>query len=337
MTNLKLAIAAVFLAWPTVAGAAPACGPLKLMNQVQLQRDPETQRVFIPVSINGVEKSFLLFLNSWDGVISPNTVEALNLPTFKGDGFLISGDKTSHVSEVSSVEAKIKEISFGQFRDTDRSLPVRPSMEGVDGYFGFRYLFRFDVDIDFGNNRLQFFSPEHCEGGVLYWQAPVVGVASLGRIDSLPVVDASIEGHNLKAVVSVSTPQTTITRRVAQSIFGLKLGSLGTEEFGDPNTPDEEKVYQHRFAALSLGDLQVKNALVLIVPDLKVRNFGDQQTTASRAHSYREELGYMDMYLGMNVLSKLHVYLAFAEKHAYFSPAAAVGAPGPTTAPAVSQ
>lgn len=324
------------LAWPVTAHAALACGPLKLLNQVQLQREQKTQRELIPVSINGTEKTFVFLLNSWDGTISRNAVDAMQLPIFKGDNLLLTGDKFSKLDQVSSERAKIKEIAFGQFKDSDRSLPITPTTDGnEDGDFGFRYLFRFDVDIDFGTDMLRFFSPDHCDGGVLYWQAPIVGVAPLGRIENLPVVDANFEGHNLKAVVSVSTTWTTITRLVAQSVFGLKLGSPGTEAIGDPNAPDDQKIYQHRFESLSFGDLQVKNAVVHIIPDLKVRNFGEQQTTASRARSYRDELGLLDMYLGMNVLSKLHVYLAFGEKRAYFSPIAAGGAPA--SAPSATQ
>jgi len=56
--GIQAAMAAALL-WPACAVAAPACGPLQQLNQVQLQARSDGRQEFIPVSINGTEKIFL--------------------------------------------------------------------------------------------------------------------------------------------------------------------------------------------------------------------------------------------------------------------------------------
>ena len=48
------------------------------------------------------------------------------------------------------------------------------------GLFSLNYMLLYDMDVDFGSDKLRFFAQDHCPGGKLYWKAPgAVGTVPL--------------------------------------------------------------------------------------------------------------------------------------------------------------
>ena len=156
------------LALLPIEARAAECGPLKLINQVQLRPANEGRDELIPVSINGAEKLFIFDTGSPISSVSRVAADELKLPMRQGD--LTVYDMAGRISRD---EAKVKEFIFGHGSISDIALPVMNDPKLTNGLFGVDFLMKYDADVDFGSDVLRLFSPDHCLGGVLYWQAPV--------------------------------------------------------------------------------------------------------------------------------------------------------------------
>jgi len=309
------------LAWLPTPGQAADCGPLKLINQVQLQAGAEGQREFIPVSINGKTEMFIFDTGAFVSSVSRSVASELNLPVRQGN--IVMYDMAGQVSRD---QAAVKEFALGRAKINNIDLQVLDSPGLPTGLFGVDFLGAYDADLDFGSDTLRIFSPDHCEGGVLYWQAPATGVVPIRIQNGKITVRVTVEGREIAAIIDTGAPQTLMSEDTARTVFGLTLGAPGTEAAGEFANDPEHKTYAHTFDILAFGDIQVKNAHVVLVPDLMGRNGERQQQAGNRARLYSDEIKMPEMIIGMNVLRKLHVYMAFAEQRLYVSPASMAGA-----------
>lgn len=321
----QIALAVVIFFRPDAVQAAE-CGPLKLINMVKLQPRNGGVREMIPVRINGSEQLFVFDTGSPITGLARDTADSLKLAKRQGDFVMYDV-----MGRVSRDQVVINEFSFGTGHDKDAAMPVmeRPGMTG--GLFGLDYMLRYDTDLDFGTDTLRLFSQDHCPGAVQYWPASVVGVVPITLRDDHIFVPVTVDGHHLNAMIDTGAPDTVMTHEAAKTVMDLTLGSPGSEEVGDFEGEVGQKVYQHTFGELSLGDISVRNARVSLIPDLVGRNGERQQQTGNRSKLLRDDIKLSDMIIGMNILHKLHVYIAFGERRMYISPATA-----PAMAPAAS-
>ena len=80
-----------------------------------------------------------------------------------------------------------------------------------------------------------------------------------------------------------------------------------------------ERVYTHTFGLIGFEGVAVNNLPVLIQTNFMIRAPHNNFTLGSRAQSATPPIP--DLSIGMDVLSRLHIYIAFAEKKLYVSPA----------------
>jgi predicted aspartyl protease len=302
-------------------GWSAECGPLKLINQVQLQAADQGRLELIPVRINGTEKLFIFDTGSPISSVSRAVADELKLPVRQGDFTLY--DVEGHISRD---QAAVKELSFGRSRINDTFLPVLSNPEFSNGLFGGDFLKRYDADLDFGSDVLRIFSQDHCPGGVQYWQAPATGVVPISDQDSFITVSVTLDGREIKAIIDTGAAQTTMSQEIARTVFGLSLGAPGAEEVRDFPAAPGAKIYSHTFGSLTFGDIEVKNPRVDLMPDLVGRNEERQQLVGNRARTERDLIKLPELIIGLNILRKLHIYMAFGERRLYVSPASVAGA-----------
>ena len=324
---MRIAFASWFLALsgliliPAAPSRAAECGPLKLINQVQLRAADEGRRELIPVSINGTEKLFIFDTGIPISSVSRAVADELKLPVRQGNFTFYDVE-----GRVSRDQAAVREFAFGHARISDTFLPVMNNPELFNGLFGVDFLERYDADLDFGSDVLRIFSQDHCEGGVLYWQAPATGVVPIRDQRGHITVSVTLDGREIKAIIDTGASQTTMSQEIARTVFGLTLGGPGVEATRDFPAAPGAKVYSHTFGNLSFGDIEVKNPHVELLPDVMGRNGERQQQAGNRARLYSDEIKLPELIIGMNVLRKLHVYMAFKEGRLYVSPASVAGA-----------
>jgi predicted aspartyl protease len=123
-------------------------------------------------------------------------------------------------------------------------------------------------------------------------------------LDDTAHIDVTVllDGKDLRATVDTGSTRSVMRLQAAQSIFGLD------EKSADMNAIEGSKgqEYRHPFHSLTVGDIQVVNPDIVIMPDRRM----------GRASS-------KPLILGMGILRQLHIYLAYREQAIYATAAEA--------------
>ena len=176
-----------------------------------------------------------------------------------------------------------------------------------------------DLDLDFAGRKLSLFSPDHCDGQVVYWQATAVAavpmrVAGLGHI----IIPVTLDGKRMDALVDTGASNTIINLRVAQNRFDIRLDAPDVEQVGQLGTNASAKTYRRTFGTLAFEGVTVTNPAIILMPDLVTQRLPSGPTgTLTRA----PDRGLPDLILGMSVLGKTHMYVAYKEKKVYITAA----------------
>ena len=301
------------------ATLAEECGPLKQINAVELVAAPN--RALVPVSINGIPKLFLL--DTGGDVTQINGEVADELKLTRQDSNMTLLDMYGHAS---SKVVRIDKFTLGRLNGENVFMAIQPNPDfgkgtRYVGIFGPDMMGRYDVEIDFGTYKMNYFSPDHCPGHVVYWQHQALGVTPMtfrNRHIRLPVV---VDGRELKAEIDTGASNTTMTASAAKRLFDIVPETAGNVPL---NTRGMAAAFGRVFSTLDFEGVAVKNPHVVIVPDLigtKDPNNGFQ--TGSRTKRVYDDIDRADMLIGMDVLKKLHLYIAFGENKIYVSEASA--------------
>lgn len=308
-------------AFALIAGSARAddCGPLKLITSVQLE--PIDDRFMVPVTINGSARRLLLDTGGFISQLSRSAVQSLQLQDHPSilEMYDVAGNRSDRF-------VTLKELVLGSMRAQNLQMPVFPDPQlgmahGYDGILSSNLLIAYDVDIDFGTGKMNYFSPDHCPGKVLYWTAPAVAVVPITIQDeSRIMVPVTLDGHNFRVFIDTGAANTVMSLPVAERLFGLAPNSPGMIAF--PNANDKTLTsYGYVFHSLTFGDISVHNPHVVLIPDVMNRNGDKSQQTANRALLNNADITLPELTLGMDVMKKLHVYMAFHERRLYITPA----------------
>jgi hypothetical protein len=148
------------------------------------------------------------------------------------------------------------------------------------------------------------------------------------------MVPVTLDGYEERALIDTGAGGTSLSVDEEKRNFKLNLGDADTPQDGVLNGDASLLVYKHLFKSLKFGDVAVNNPEIDIIPNAMGRNADRAQYVGDRTKSDRTEIKVPDMIIGMDVLQKLHVYIAFGENKMYISPAAATPAPAqPASAP----
>jgi hypothetical protein len=163
-------------------------------------------------------------------------------------------------------------------------------------------LAKFDVDLDFGRKTLKLFSPDHCEGRVLYWMPSALAVISFEREASGHImIPVTIDGRRLQALVDTGGGGTVMNLTVAQRQFGLDEGTTNTA----PSV--------HQFKSLDLQGLAVANPTIRLIPDRIAQAMPSELGSVTSG----PRQGLADVIIGQNILGKFHLYIAYGERKLY--------------------
>jgi predicted aspartyl protease len=299
------------------AARAEDCGPLKQINAVDLVAG--SNRALVPVSINGIPKLFLLDTGGDVTQISGDVAADLKLT--KQDSNLKLLDMYGHASDKM---VRIDKFTLGRLRGENVYMAIQPNPDfgkgtRYVGLFGPDMMGRYDVDIDFGTYKMNYFSPDHCPGHVVYWPHAALAVTPMtfhNRHIRLPV---KIDGKELKAEIDTGASNTTMMAGVAKRLFDIVPETPGNVPL---NTQGMAAAFGRVFSTLDFEGVAVSNPHIVIVPDLlgsKDPSNGFQ--TGSRVKKVDDDVDRADVLIGMNVLKKLHIYIAFDENKIYVSEA----------------
>jgi predicted aspartyl protease len=318
----KFIVPALLAALLPATGAKAADCSLKIVDKIQMERTSGIDEDLIPVVINGQPRKFLFDTGGERTQITRDAVTGLNLPVTQGNFQMMDAS-----GKVSRDQASAQTFQFGHMRGSNVQMPVNPiQSQRFDGIIALEVLRASDIEVDFGTDVMNMFSTDHCDGAVVYWKAPAVAtvpVVGHGYHISVPVM---LDGHEVRADIDTGSTNTVLYADRAKGFYNLTLGDADTPEVGITNGDDNLKTYAHVFKSLAFGSIVVNNPHIDIIPRLVGRDLSKIGVQGSRVRTERDEIDQPDLILGMNVLRKLHIYIAVKENKMYITDASAAAA-----------
>lgn len=317
----RIVVASCGLALAALSSAAHAadCKPLQIINTVKLERFKTGNGFLVPVEINGVPQKLVLDTGGATTQISSRAVKALGLK--EGNSRLRLYDLYGNASDS---QVTVKTFDMGNARGENLKFQVSPIQDledrtGANGLLSSDLFLQYDVDMDFGADRLNYFSQDHCEGRVSYWPERPVAVVPVTLENGHINVPVTIDGRQLQAIIDTGADNSAMNVEVATINFGIKPGS---EEAPLVETPDSAfgiKEYSYKFSTLSFEGITVSNPKISIIADrtkLSETKSSFRGTTSDPYGAHTRQV-----IVGMDVLRHLHLYMAYKEKKLYISPA----------------
>ena len=309
MRTILLAIAIVFL---SSSGFAADCTLVKIAA-LPLEDDGHGRPV-VRVEVNGTPRRFLVDTAGFVSGISPDVARELGVSPQEITSMEIYGSG----GEIKQF-VRVQTLKFGPVTARSAQLLVEKNLPaGVDGILSPEYLRNFDLDFDFAASTLNLFSQDHCKGQVVYWTKDYSEIPfrlSSAYHVSLPM---TLDGREVAASLDTGASHTVISSQKAKALFDLTEKNVVAE-----GETDDHKTY--RFQTLAIEGLSINNPLIVVHLDQAERAFQRKHGAEKTQHiiQYRIDLETPDIVVGMNVLRKLHLYIAYKEKMLYLSPAAA--------------
>lgn len=314
---------------PAIA-AADDCPPLTRITSVDTTSGPGGY-MLVPVKFGDAQRLMLFDTGGALSSISETAAAELHIPTYD------SRVRIANVAgKVSDRMAIIPSITIGTIETKRAEYMVFPGdiLRGAGGVAGLLAPSPgVDIDLDFAGHKLSFFSPKHCEGKVVYWQAEAVAVVPMRNagLRTAPAfssqrnviqtdrltIPVTLDGKQIDAVIDTGSTNNVLNLRIAQDRFGVDLNAPDVRPLGQLGNIASAKTYRKQFAAMSFDGVTVTNPIIDLIPDRQSGAFGDQRSTGSLIKP--ADTGLPDLIIGMSVLSKLHMYIAYDEHKVYIT------------------
>ena len=278
-------------------------------------------RVVVDVSIAGKPRHFLVDTGGVFTSIYQDVADGMGLSTH-------AIDQSVEIYDVEGARSKrytkVPDLTIGTMSSDDIPVLVEPRPPGsnrqIDGVLALDILSKFDLDFDFANHKLNLISQDHCAGKTVYWSGDYTDAdfeLQRGHI----VLPMMLDGKTVSATLDTGAVNTHIYEPTARRLFDLDSHAPGMEPIpGAP--PDAVDQFRYRFKSLSIGGLAINNPTIYILQDLALQSFAMNHVDKEDFDPiHATHLDQTDMLLGMNVLSKLHLYVAYREHKIYLTTA----------------
>ena len=299
---------------------AAECGPLMMVTSVPM-RPIAGGPPGIDVLIADTHQTLLVDTGGVFSSVTKRTVRELNLKPAPSNVTMtnVRGKKQDQT-------VRLPSIAIGRMRQEDVYFQIDPAPENVSdktpqpyaGTLGPDLLQRFDVDFDFANGNLNLVSPDHCRGKVVYWTAPEIAivpirVAQFGRV----FFPMTLDGKRVAVLLDTGSTDSLMNLDVARRVFKVNVNAPDVQKAGQITGGYTTNVYRRHFKKLELDGVVVTDPLITLLPDA----MGPPPAPPTGSFFWENDdlQGLPGLTLGMSVLSKLHVYIAYKERKLYLS------------------
>jgi hypothetical protein len=297
---------------------AADCKPLQLVNSVPLEPIEKEDRFTVPVQIDGHAEHLIMDTGSPLTMLTWDAAKRLDL---KIRGTLLSSSDVK--GERSNAQAIADAFDLGSAHAQNFYFDIFPGQFQKDGPAGLMSpttFSRSDIDIDFGARRFNIFSRDHCEGRVVYWPERPLAVIPVDIKAGHLNVPVTVDGHVMRAILDTGAAFTVMTDTAAWNIMGIKPGSADAPEIEESKSGPDMKYYSHPFASLNFGGVNVENPKIFIMTNRMGSETHPVGSTGSRL-STEGNARLPDLIVGVNILTHLHLYIAYGEEKLYITPA----------------
>jgi len=317
------------------AMAAPACGPLNLITSLDMIT-VSGGRPGVAAKIMDKPVTLLIDTGGALSMISRSVVRELSLTVGQAQAEIINiAGRRSHD------QVRLPSITLGTLRQEGAYFMVDPNDAPSDersfqGVIAPDFLSNVDADFDFGAKKLNLVSPDHCAGKVVYWSAPASAPALAvvafhfdrsGHI-SFPL---RLDDQRVNAILDTGAYNTALNLDIARRTFKINTNAPDVEKIGQVEGSFKADIFRKQFKTLAIEGVTVNNPTIDLLPDLISAPSGTPRPTGSLIRDSDNNLP--GIILGMNILSRLHVYVAYKEAKLYITAAGAQSAANPPAAP----
>lgn len=283
----------------------------------------------VTATVDGSPERLLIDIGRWETQLWEAQADKLHLSHQQGYMFDFAG-------RYSERSARVEQFTLGSMESGGFYITVAPNPNTAsapfDGILGNIITRRYDVDLDFAHQKLNFFAPEKCEGAGIYWspstvtKVPIVAYTGMEYSARSPLprlgqtyVPVILDGKVIIALLDTRADRTMLNPDVANRLFGLSPDLMEAGSVDDGGTLIKAGI--HTFSQLSLGGLAASNPHVAIPIDVKTQNDNIvHPAKTSRSSFYLHEI-IPDMVIGMDLLKFSHLYVSFQNDRVYVSAA----------------
>lgn len=325
--SFALALTTFAAATATAPVFAAECKPLAIVDSLPLETLPSGRPATI-VKISGDPRTMLLDTAGAISGVTVKTANELGLVQTQTSRTLttVNGAYTDKLARLPTLEIgqRLRQANAQYF-----VLPIGNSE--FDGILSGEFLRQYDADFDFAMNRLNFFSPDHCAGKVIYWQPRAVAIVPFSLDNSNHInVRILLDGKRVDAFLDTGASTTVLTITAAQRTFDVDMKAPDVEKVGELEGGYKADVFRRKFKTLQLEGITISDPMITLLPDMMNGAEGDRETGSLT----RRNTILQPMILGMNILSKLHLYIAYKERKLYITEAGPAAPPAAAQAPA---
>jgi hypothetical protein len=197
--------------------------------------------------------------------------------------------------------------------------------ENFSGLLAPNLMGKFDIELDMAAHKLNYFSPDHCQGHVVYWPASAIAAVPMTFFQGHIEIPVTLDGHTMTADIDTGSSTTTITADAAKRLFEVTADSADVTPV---STIDGQKVVARVFHSLAFEGIAINNPRITIYPNLVgSHDFSNSRQMDSLTRHEDDLARFPELTIGMNTLRNLHIYIAFAERMLYLTPASPPSAP----------
>lgn len=289
------------VAAPIVCPAA-ADEPCRLSRVAKLPMTAlPSGHISVPMTVGGKALNMLVDTGGVLSMLSPEAVASLGLtPEPVSSMANITQFGGLRVDRyVTARDVTLENLKAGTFKFL--VMPRGGYAPEEDGLLGPDVLSGFDADFDFANASLSLFQPNECSHDPIYWTHEPYAEVDVSLDDARQIrVPVTIDGRKFEAFLDTGASETVARLEKFEDEFNIDKRSLNLVDGARPVRPR----YRYPFKSLSFEGVMVNNPDIVLVPD-------------SQSKQYHGP----DLLLGMNVLRKLHVYIAYGQRKLYLTSA----------------
>src|SRR5581483_3043011 len=179
MTLFWRAIALSFALVSSVASAQAQGCKLTLLNSIDLTPAGPGGRMLAPVTINGSAKLMLVDTAGGLSTLTDTAAQATGLHILDGSRMKLLGGSGNASHRYVHVDNFQIGALHGEFDLMISPNAVSGPNGPIDGVLAGDFMSRYDIEMDFAGRKLNYFSPNDCNGNVVYWPAAAVAVVPL--------------------------------------------------------------------------------------------------------------------------------------------------------------
>jgi predicted aspartyl protease len=305
--RLKLLAMAVLaaLAFPNevfAQGAWPE--DCKLVRMAQLPMTFKNSHISVPASVNGKDLALAVDTGGYASSLTKAATDNLGLVRHRMNSVLIR----DMGGKVADEYVRVDNFRIGNLQRGGVDLLVMESFAGFDGFVAPDILRNYDAEFDFGGAEFNLFKPHACADHAVYWTGSYAAIPFNITQDGHMRVPVTLDGRDTYAIIDTGAGISALSIQSAGRLFDLDPASPDVKKVGKLIGPSggEAAAYAYPFKTLTMGGVTVTNPQIMLTEG---RNFLSSNDAT--------------ILLGMDMLPRLHLYIAYREQKLYVTDAEA--------------